>query len=51
MHKESKESKSKTCVVKRCLTSLAKPTAYIFDVVWAIGASAVAAMVSPLPIH
>lgn len=51
MHKKSEESKSKTCVVKRCLTYLAKPSAYIFEVMWAIGASVVATMVSPLPIH
>ena len=51
MHEKSEEAKSKTCVVKRCLTKLAKPTAYIFDVVWAIGAGAVAATVSPLSIH
>ncbi len=51
MHKKSEEAKSKTCVVKRRLTNLAKPTAHIFDVVWAIGAGAVAATVTPLLIH
>ena len=51
MHKKSKEAKSKTRVVKCCLTKLAKPSAYVFDVVWAVGASAVATMVSPTSIH
>ena len=51
MYKKSEETKSKTCVVKCCLTVLAKPTAYIFDVVWAIGAGVVAAVVSPSSIH
>ncbi|WP_293947642.1 hypothetical protein [Sneathiella sp.] len=49
--KKSKKSRSKTCTVKHRLTTLAKPLAYIFDIVWAIGASVVAVMASPLLIH
>ena len=49
--KQSKNSKSKTCTVKCRFTTLVKPIAYIFDTVWAIGASVVAAMASPLLIH
>lgn len=50
-HEKSENSKSMICMVKRRITKLAKPTAYIFETIWAIGAGMVAAMVSPLPIH
>ena len=49
--KKSRKSKSKACTVKRRITYLAMPVACIFDVVWAIGASTVAAMASPLLLH
>ena len=51
MYEKSEDSKCKTRKVKRCLTNLAKPTAYFFDVVWAIGAGALAGTASPLSIH
>lgn len=48
---KSKKSKSKTRTVKRLILNLAKPTTYFFEIVVAIGASAVATMASPLPTH
>ncbi|WP_019647103.1 hypothetical protein [Novispirillum itersonii] len=49
--KKSEKSKSKTCTMKRLLINLAKPTAYFFDILVAIGASAMVTMATPLLIH
>ena len=48
---KSKKSKFKTRTVKRGITNQALPVTYTFDVIWAFGASTVAAMASPLLIH
>ncbi|MEQ8391271.1 MAG: hypothetical protein RIB30_09795, partial [Thalassospira sp.] len=45
---KSKNSKSETCTMKRCLKYLAQLMYHIFETLWAIGASMMATVVTPL---
>jgi len=44
-----RHKKSEICTVKRLKLTAKKTTAYLLETVWAVGASVVATMVSPLP--